>query len=135
MPLTPGERTVHVAIERSQHLPDAVGELLVLEALPEFVIRDCAQNRDGVVVEVLPPTRREFLKNILRFLVPGPPKIVGQLVQADRQFGKLFVRERLLRHRVRSMSLPIPFSSGAQSSSSARPGLDSPELELCAPSS
>src|ERR1044071_1644619 len=91
MLLTPCPWAIHVSVKRSQYVPDALGKVLVLKPHPQFVIRDFAENCDRIVVKILPATRRQFLKNILRFLIPGPPKILGQLVQTLGQFSKLFV--------------------------------------------
>src|SRR5690242_3119204 len=77
--LTPRPWAIHVSVKCAQHIPYALGEVLILEPHPQFVIRHFAENGDRIVVEILPATRREFLKDILCFLVPGPPKIMGKL--------------------------------------------------------
>ena len=48
------------------------------------------QDGDGVVIEILPAARGKFLKDFLRFLVPGPPEIAGKLVQPVDQFRHFF---------------------------------------------
>jgi hypothetical protein len=51
----------------------------------KLVFRDFSQNRDGIVEHVLPPARGEFVEQILRFLIPAPPKIPGKFMQARDQ--------------------------------------------------
>ena len=83
----PGALLLQIGLEGAEHMPDALGKIRVLQANAQFVVRDFVQNRDGVVVEILPATRREFLENLLRFLVPGPPQVARETVQPDDHFG------------------------------------------------
>jgi len=84
MSVSPGVGLVHVSLERLQHLAHALREVQVLQAHAQFVIRYLVENGHCVVIEVLPAAGGEFLENLLRFLVPGPPEIPGQLAQAGR---------------------------------------------------
>ena len=54
MAVAPGLLIVEVSMEGPQHLTDALGKITVLEPHAKFVIRDFAENRDRVVVKVLP---------------------------------------------------------------------------------
>ena len=94
----PGGLVVHVRVERLQHGADAVAKLGVLQADAQLVIRNFMQHGHGVVVEILPAARGEFVENLLRLLVPGPPEIAGEFLQPGSQFRQFFVGERFLRH-------------------------------------
>ena len=83
----PGVLVRHVGIEIPQHLAHAAGELRVLQAHAQLVIGNFAQDGDGIVIEVLPAAGGEFLENLLRPLVPGPPEVVGQTVEVSDEFG------------------------------------------------
>src|SRR5207248_1692354 len=68
-----------ISFEIVQYMAHALGEIRILQAHAQFVIGNFVQNGDGIMIKVLPPTRREFLEDFLCFLVPGPPKISGTL--------------------------------------------------------
>jgi hypothetical protein len=88
----------HVGGEFLQDPLDAFGEIHILQARAQFLVRDFAQDGDGIVKHVLPAARGEVLENFLRLLVPGPPEIAGQLVQARDDFIQFVRRERFLYH-------------------------------------
>jgi hypothetical protein len=51
------------------------------------------------MVKVLPAARGKIVKNFLGFLVPGPPEITGQPIQADDELGLLPGRKRCFAHK------------------------------------
>jgi hypothetical protein len=56
------------------------------------------------MVEILPASRRQFLKYLLTFLIPGPPEVFCQLPQAGKQFGAFIgVRRRIRVQRIFSV--------------------------------
>ena len=83
--LTPGGLFAHVSLKALEHLPNPFSKVRILKAHPQFVIRHLMQDRDRVVVKILPTPRRKFLKDFLRLLVPSPPKISRQSIQANNQ--------------------------------------------------
>ena len=105
----PGGFLVHVGVEGQQDLQHAPGEVRVLQPDAQFVIGDLVQNGHRVVIEVLPAARGQLLKYLLRLLVPGPPEIPRQPVQAGRQLRQFFASQRFLRHSnsIRSRFPPV----------------------------
>ena len=73
---------VQVFVKLLQHGLHAAVKLLVQQSYAQFFVGQLAQHRYGVVIKVAPRTRRKFLKNVLRILIPGPPQVTGQPVQA-----------------------------------------------------
>ena len=80
--LAPGCLFSHVGLERCQHALDALGKVRVLQTDAQFVIGYFVQDGHGIVVKVLPAAWREFLKNFLRFLAPGPPEVSREAIEA-----------------------------------------------------
>ena len=87
----PGVLLVHVGIKNSQNVPHPTRENRILQAHPQLIFGNVLQNSYGIVVQILPSARREFLKNFLGFLVPGPPQIFGEPLQPCQQV-KVFTR-------------------------------------------
>ncbi len=82
----------HVGVEILEDFADAAGEIGVLQTDAQFVVGNFAEDGDGVVVKVLPAARRQLGEEFLGALVPGPPEIVGQAVEAGDNFGCFFGR-------------------------------------------
>ena len=85
--ITPGRPLLHIGIESPQHLANGLEEIRLLQPNAKFRVGDLVENRYRVMIEILPCARGQFLEHLLRPLVPGPPKVSGQLIQPDRQFG------------------------------------------------
>ena len=88
----PGVLFVHVGVEIREDLAHASGEIGILQTDAQFVIGDFAQDGDGVVIKVLPATRGQFGKDFLRALIPRPPEIVGEAIQACDKLSCFFGR-------------------------------------------
>ena len=99
---------VEIRLEIVQHGAGVRLEARLLQMHAQFVIRHLAQNGDGVVKQVLPAARRQFLEQILRLLVPRPPQIVRELVQARDQFVQFRARQRFSCHRSFGNNFPAP---------------------------
>ena len=82
----PGVRALEVFVEVGQHPAHAFAEGRVLQMRAQLLLGDFAQDGHGVVVKILPATRREFLEDFLRALIPGPPQVAGEPVQAGDHF-------------------------------------------------
>src|SRR5436190_21533362 len=89
----------YISLERAQYLAHVLRKIWILQASAEFRIRNFVQDGNGIVVKVLPPAWGEFLENLLRPLLPSPPNIPSQFIQAHRQFGQFVAGQRLLRHK------------------------------------
>ena len=83
---SPSVLFLEVAVEGAQDTPDALRKIGVLQADAQFVIRDFVQHGDGVVIKVLLAARGKLLKELLRFLAPGPPKVARHLIEPGGQF-------------------------------------------------
>src|SRR5688572_23816814 len=58
----PGFLVVDVGVESAQNLADAVRKFMILQPGAKFLFGNFMQNRDRVVVEILPAARRKLLK-------------------------------------------------------------------------
>ena len=85
----PGVDLVQVTDEGLQDVAHALGEFRILQTHAQFVVGNFVQDCDGVVIQVLPAARRKVLENLLCFLVPGPPKIASEAIEAHDQVGQL----------------------------------------------
>ncbi len=78
----PSAGRAQIGVELPEHLLHAAVELLAKQPHPQFLVRQLPQHRHGVVIKVTPRARRQFLEHILRILVPRPPQVASQPVQA-----------------------------------------------------
>ncbi len=104
----PGFVLIHVGVETIQHGPHLPGKIAVLQADAQFVIRDFVQHGDGVVIKVLPAARGKLLKELLRFLAPGPPKVARHLIEPGGQFRDFAGGKRRLVHISKTNHLLSP---------------------------
>ena len=96
----PGLLLVQIGLEFREDLSDARREFGLLQAGAELVVGHLVQHRHGVVVEVLPTAGGEALEDVLRLLVPAPPEVPRQAVQAIGQFLQLGSGQRFGSHGV-----------------------------------
>ncbi len=87
----PGILVVHVRFECRQAVSHAAGKNRILQTHSQLIFRDVLQNGHGIVIQVLPSARGEFLKYFLTFLVPCPPQIPGKSPEAIEK-ARSFVR-------------------------------------------
>ena len=106
--VSPGVFFVEIRLETVQHGAGARLKARLLQMHAQFVIRHLAQNGHGVVKQVLPGARRQFLKQILRFLVPRPPQIMREPVQARDQLVQFRARQRFSCHTSFTKALTVP---------------------------
>ena len=52
----------------------------------QFIFGDFVENGDGIVEQVLPAAGGKLVKQVLRLLIPRPPEVPGQFIQAGNQF-------------------------------------------------
>src|SRR5258708_35517354 len=78
----PSGRVLQVAIETVEDCAHLFGEVLILQARAQFLLGNLVQHRHCIVIEVLPTARRKVLENLLSSLIPSPPKVAGQPVEA-----------------------------------------------------
>jgi hypothetical protein len=101
MMVRPGLFVREVGMKIIQNGAGAGGKMAVLQARAQFLLRHFAQNGDGIMIKILPAARREFVKEILRLLIPAPPEIAGQFVQARDQSIQFRSRKGFFRHSFR----------------------------------
>ena len=89
---------VEIGVEIAEHGARVAFKIGVLQVHAQLVIRHFAQDGDGIMIKILPAARREFLKQILRLLVPAPPQVAGQFVEIGDQFVQFRDRQRLPCH-------------------------------------
>ena len=87
----PGVLPAHIRIKNLQDVPDALRENRILQAHVQLVFGNVLQNGDRIVIKILPAARGQLLKNLLAFLVPGPPQVFGEPLQ-PRQQVRVFTR-------------------------------------------
>ena len=87
----PGVLPVHVRVKNLQDAPDALCENRILQAHVQLVFGNVLQHGDRIVIQILPAARRQLLKNLLGFLVPGPPQVSGETLQSCQQV-RVFTR-------------------------------------------
>ena len=83
----PRPRAFRIGIELGDHAPALRDQIRILQPHPQFVFRHLVQNRNGVVIQILPGPRRELLEQFLWLLVPGPPEIAGNALKIGDEFG------------------------------------------------
>ncbi len=73
----PGVLLLEVCFKRRDALPYLTCKNGISQAGTEFVFGYILKNGNGIMIKVLPSTRREFVENLLALLVPSPPQIGG----------------------------------------------------------
>jgi len=91
--MAPGILVVQIIVKLAEHTAHAIGKARLLEMNPQFIFRNFAQHGHGVVPEVLPAAGRKPLEQVLRLLVPTPPEIARQLIEAGNQFIQFGARQ------------------------------------------
>jgi hypothetical protein len=81
----PGVLPVHIRVKNFQDAPDALRENRILQAHVQLVFGNVLQNGHRIVIQILPAARGQLLKNLLAFLVPGPPQVSGEMLQPCQQ--------------------------------------------------
>ena len=99
----PGFLGGQVMIEIRQNLLHPNREGRVLEANPKFVRGQFVENGNGVVVKVLPATRGEIVEEFLRILVPAPPEVASEPMEAGDEILQF---RRCQRSRCHDAMLP-----------------------------
>ena len=94
----PGLFPGHVILEPGQDISDAGGEGGIEQADTELVIGQLMEDGDGVVVQVLPGARRQLVEKLLGIMVPGPPQVVRQAIQALGQCFDIHHGQRFTIH-------------------------------------
>ncbi len=104
----PGVCVGQVRIEGRDDAEDALRKSGVLQSHAQFVVRDLLEDRDGVVVQVLPAARRQLVKDLLRLLIPGPPQVGREAFQTHDQARHFGGGQRSLCHKPYCAAPPVP---------------------------
>ena len=105
--VSPGVLGVEIRLETAQHGSGMRLKARLLQMHAQFVIRHLAQHGHGIVKQVLPAARGQFLKQILRLLIPRPPQVMRELVQARNQLIQFRARQWFSRHSFLGEPFPV----------------------------